>query len=418
MSSSKVRRGTYRRRCPRCGWEGTYTTVGRANYAKRRHSCTKREDAMVRAAQREAREQLVDRTPKPCLHKYANHQHGERATYVLDKCRCTPCSEANAAAETWRTRQKAYGRYNKYVPAEHVREHLRELGEYGIGLKRVAKLSGVSTGTLSKIMFGVYASPEGEFRGCKGEGKRVREPSRRVLRSTAEKIYDVEAIPANLGAGQADHERTPAARLHLQALVALGWSQSKLAARLGMLPTNLGPVIGTSTTGGPNRREGLRILSRGTVDKIEALYDELSMTLPPETNQRERIAASRARRYARDRGWLPPLAIEDVDDVPVEPESSRESIDEVAVQRRINGDKSVALSIAEYEEVVRVLHREGLTDSGIARRACLSADNVGKVRKRLGLPVNERQDKHVVSSEWNTARGQSHTQARQAQEAS
>lgn len=386
--SRPVRRGVYRRRCARCGWEGTYTTAGRANYAKRKHSCTKREDAMVRAAQREAREALVDRTPKPCLHKYANHQHGERATYVLDACRCIPCSKANAEAETWRTRQKAYGRYHKYVPAEHVRAHLRELGVYGIGLKRVAKLSGVSTGTLSKIMFGVYAPVEGEFRGCKGKGERVREPSRRVLRSTAEKIYDVEAVPANLGVGQKDHERTPTARLRLQALVALGWSQSKLAERLGILPTNLGPIIGTSTAGGPRRRDGLRILSRGTVDKIEALYAELSMTLPPETNHRERIAASRSRNYAAERGWLPPLALEDVSDVPVLQLGSHEDVDEVAVRRAVDGDKGVRLTIAERREAITILHAQGLSDRAIGKRIGVASDTVQRVRSLLGLPAN------------------------------
>lgn len=335
--STPVRRGTYARRCARCGWEGTYDTAGRANYAKRRHSCVKREDAWIRAATAQAREQAIDRTPKPCLHKVANHQHGTRACYVLDRCRCKPCSKANVEAENWRARQKAYGRYNKYVSGEFVRDHLAELGAYGIGLKRVAKLSGVSTGTLSKIVFGVYADT-GTGGGCNGPGVRVREPSRRVLRSTAEKIYAVEAVPANLGHGQKDHERTPKARLHLRALVALGWSQSKIATRLGILPSNLGPVIG-----------GDRILARGTVDKIEALYDQLSMTLPPESNQRERIAASRARNYAKAHGWLPPLALEDVSDV----ELTDDYLDHAAIERRLAGDKTVRLTKAEKAELRR-----------------------------------------------------------------
>lgn len=321
---------------------------------------------MVRAAMREAREALIDRTPKPCLHKVANHQHGTRACYALDRCRCEPCSKANAEAEGWRTRQKAYGRYHKYVPAEHVRAHLRELGEYGIGLKRVAKLSGVSTGSLSKIMFGVYVAT-GTGGGRNGPGVRKREPSRRVLRSTAERIYAVEPVPANLGPRQADHERTPVARLHLRALVALGWSQSKLAVRLEILPTNLGPVIGTSEAGGPRARAGLRVLSRSTVDKIEALYAELSMTLPPETNQRERIAASRARAYAAERGWLPPLAIEDVEDV----ELDEGYLDEAAIERRLAGDRNVRLRSGETAEVVR--------------RALARGMNTGQIERHLGI---------------------------------
>lgn len=334
---SKARRADRHHRCARCGLEQTYrdaTAVEARNWF-RKHSCQKREQAMLRAALHADRMALVDRTPKPCLHKRANHEHGTRACYVLDSCRCEPCSKANSEAETQRERLKAYGRYHKYVSAEHARAHLAELGEYGIGLKRVAALSGVGTGTLSKIVFGVYRDT-GTGGGRNGPGDRVREPSRRVLRSTAEKIYSVEPIPANLGAGQKDHERTPLARLHLRALVALGWSQAKLATRLGMLGSNLGPVIA-----------GDRTLSRGTVDKIEALFAELCMTRPPETNQRERIAASRARRHAAAHGWLPPLALDDLtgDDV------AQDDMDDVAIQRRMAGDKSVRLTPAEGREL-------------------------------------------------------------------
>lgn len=347
-----IRRATRTHRCARCGYEATYFNAGatEARYWFSKHSCQKHEQRMLRSALAQQRLSLIDRTPQPCLHKYANHQHGERTTYVLDKCRCLPCSAANSAAQTQRERLKAYGRYHKYVMAEHVRAHLRDLADYGIGLKQVAKLSGVSTGTLSKIMFGVYPTT-GTGGGRNGPGIKIREPSRRVLRRTAEAIYEISPVPANLGAGQKDHERTPTARLHLRALVALGWSQAKLATRLGILPTNLGPVIGDGRT-----------LRRGTVDKIEALYAELSMTLPPETNQRERIAASRARNYAKDRGWLPPLDLEDVDSI-----ETTDDVDEVAVLRRLNGDRSFRLNAGEAAEVVRRARARGMTGGQIER---------------------------------------------------
>lgn len=348
-TDNSVRRTTRRHRCARCGLEATYENAGatEARYWFSKHSCAKRERAMLRTALHADRMALVDREPKPCLHKYANHQHGERATYVLDRCRCIPCAEANTATANERTRLKAYGRYHKYVNAEHVRAHMADLAAYGIGLKRVAKLSGVSTGTLSKLVFGVYPNT-GTGGGRNGPGDRIREPSRRVLRSTAEKVYAIEAVPANLGAGQKDHERTPTARLHLRALVALGWSQSKLATRLGMLPTNLGPVINDGHT-----------LSRGTVDKIEALFADLCMTLPPETNQRERISVSRSRKYAAARGWLPPLALPDLDHeeagggsviIATPPDID---VDEVSIQRRMGGDKNVRLTKTETVELVR-----------------------------------------------------------------
>lgn len=346
--ADSVRRATRRHRCARCGHTAVYENAGaaEARYWFGKHSCQKVERRMLAAALAEAREALIDRTPQPCLHKVANHQHGTRACYCLDKCRCIPCSKANSAAENERTRLKAYGRYNKYVPAEFVRDHLTELKNYGIGLKQVSKLSGVSNGSLTKIWYGKYADTGRGAERRHGEGELERGPSRRVLRATAEKIFAVEAVPANLGAARPDHERTPTARLHLRGLVALGWSQSKLASRLGMQPGNFGRTIG-----------GDQPMRRDTVDAIEALYGELSMTLPPEANHRDRIAASRSRNYAKAHGWLPPLALDEPDWAETEPIT--EDVDEVAVRRRMNGDKSVRLNVAEKAHLVRAWQAAG-----------------------------------------------------------
>jgi hypothetical protein len=335
-----VRRTTRRYRCGRCGLEAVYENAGaaEAQYWFGRHSCRKRELALLRTTMASQRAALIDRTPKPCLHKQADHQHGTRACYVLDRCRCQPCAEANSKAERDRERQKAYGRYNKYVNGEHVRAHLAELKEYGIGLKQVAALTGLSNGTLTKIWYGLYADTGRGHERRHGQGQLVRTPSRRVLRSTAEKIFGVEPIPANLGPNQSDHERTPLARLHLRALVALGWSQAKLAAAIAMQDSNFGRVLSGDS---PMRRE--------TVDRVEDVYERLSMTLPPEGNQRERIAASRARNHAKARGWLPPLMLEDVDDVELEDAY----LDEAAIWRRMHGDRDIRLTKAETAELVR-----------------------------------------------------------------
>lgn len=333
-----VRRATRSYRCARCGLEAVYENAGaaEARFWFSRHSCRRHEEATLRAALHEERMAAVDRTPKPCFHKQADHQHGTRACYVLDRCRCEPCAAANSQAETERVRLQAYGRYHKYVDAYPVRLHLAELAAYGIGLKQVAKVSGVSTGTLSKLVFGVYDST-GTGGGCHGPGELVRPPSRRVLRRTAERIYAVEPIPANLGAGQVDHERTPIARTHLRALVALGWSMSELGRRLGMRhERNAVTLI----------EEDERLIQRGTVDKIEQLYAELSMTLPPQTNRLQRAAASRARNLAAAHGWLPPLALDELDELETS-STAEDDVDEVAIARRMAGEKSVPLNQAE-----------------------------------------------------------------------
>lgn len=328
-----VRRATRRHRCARCGFEAVYVKAGaaEARHWFGKHSCQKQEDLMVRAAQAQLREALINRTPKPCVHKVANHQHGTRACYVLDKCRCTPCSRANSDAEAWRERQKAYGRYNKYVPAGPVREQVRTLTDAGMGLKQVAKVSGVPHGTLWKLMYG-KRQPDGS-----------QTPSRRVQRETAEKLFALDAdwngpLPLADGA-RLDQATSAAVSEKLQALVALGWSMSKVAERLGIEHRgNVCPIV-----------KGERCLTVGTAKKAEALYAELSMTLPPATNQRERISVSRSRNFADAHGWLPPLELEDVSGV----DDEYGALDEVAIERRLAGDKAVKVNRGEAAEVVR-----------------------------------------------------------------
>lgn len=251
---------------------------------------------MLRAALAEERAAAVDRTPKPCHHKQANHQHGTRACYVLDRCRCTPCATANAAAENERNRLKAYGRYHRYVDAYPLRLHVEELREAGMGLKTIAVRSGVSHGALWKLMYG-KRQPDGS-----------QTPSRRILRETAEKLYALDSAwstSLRLADGAVlDQQRSAAVSRRLQALVALGWSMSELGRRLGLRhPANVIPIV-----------RGERRLTVATTSKADALFEELCMTLPPEVTKSQRVSATQARRYAKEQGWVPPLALEDLDD--------------------------------------------------------------------------------------------------------
>lgn len=288
-----ARRAHRRYRCPRCWYVGEYpnATVAEARYWFSKHSCRRQEEKMLRAALAEEREANIDRTPKECRHKEADHQHGTNAAYILDKCRCPPCAAAHAAQEQWRTRQKAYGRYNKYVDAGPVRDHITALRQAGMGVKTIAKRSGVSHGALSKLIYGVYAPGPG---GRNGKGDLIRPPSRRVLRTTAEKLYALDPdwtespLPVAGGALVPAHGTV----LRMRALVALGWSQSQLAQRLGIRPSNFRLATGCWS------------VQANTARAAAALYDEISMSLPP------RRSRTRSKRYAAEHGWLPPLALD------------------------------------------------------------------------------------------------------------
>lgn len=317
--------------CPNCPFQGEYRTDGLARRALRQHSCDWQRHLAAQRARGAGRRAAIDRTPQPCHHKNT-HQHGTRVCYVQDRCRCPACSAANSAAENRRYRLKAYGRYQPYVDATPAREHLRELMAQGMGPKRVSDVSGVAHGVISAVIYGKF----------RGKGKPAG-PQKRIRPDIAARILAVQFEPA--GCVLAAPEETELARRQARALVALGWSMSSLGRRIGVQPGNFCKIISSG-----------RPLQWTTVRKIRQLYARLSMSLPPATNQRERISVNRSKRYAREHGWRPPLDLEaELDgqdqDCPL--------IDEQAIWRRLHGDKTVRLSKAEKLEAVRQWQASG-----------------------------------------------------------
>jgi hypothetical protein len=344
----------YRVTCTDCPFNGKYRSQAVADSAYRRHSCdrwNRRASESMRYRQRMAQ---VDRTPKPCLHKEADHQHGTYACYVLDSCRCLPCASANADYEAERVRLQAYGRWNGLVDAEPARQHVRSLMEQGMGLKRIVAVSDVSHGQLWKLMYGKTGS----------------KPSVRIKPATEAKIL---AVKLDLADG-ATVDSTGTVR-RIQALIALGWSQSKIAGRLGIAPGNFTPLVHgrTGVTAARDRA-------------VRALYEEWSMRLPPQDEWRDKIAASRSRSYAARHGWLPPLAWDDetLDDPNASPLTApltEVDLDEAAVMRRMNGEKAVHLNVLEQAEVVRRMQAGGHSQAEIERRTGINPHRALRVKE-------------------------------------
>jgi transcriptional regulator with XRE-family HTH domain len=220
----------------------------------------------------------------------SEREHGTRARYVfgpdedgeLGPCRCTDCKQANRDYENHRARMKLYGRWQPYVDAQQAREHVRALGDYGIGWKRVAQIAGLASSTVRKLVYG-------------GPGERP--PTKRIRAETEAAILAVQPSPEFLG-GSA-HVDATGTRRRVQALVWCGWSQSKIAARLGMFASNFAMLMTRAN------------VTADTARAVAALYDELWDQAPPEATQHQKIAANRARNYARSRGWVPPVAWDD-----------------------------------------------------------------------------------------------------------
>lgn len=332
-----------------CGYRIGPTTPGVARHSLARHSCAHQREIAARGERALTRHAHIDRTPKPCLHPNADHQHGQRVTYSSDGCRCLPCAYAQLEYETNRKRNALFGR-GRLVDADPVRAHLGHLTAAGVGTRRVATLTGLSRTTVLHITIGL----------------RGRSPAKRVERRVADAILALTIDPAPHSVLDA----TGTTR-RLRALVAMGWPQARLGAELGLTDTTMSALLA-----------GRRRVHATTAAAVRGVYDQLWRQEPPPSG-----ASTWARRRAAQRGWATPLAWDDdtIDDPAAQPITGPKfntGIDDAAVERRAAGDHSLALNNAERREVVRRLHAAGLSDREIERRTGISDRQVIRDRHR------------------------------------
>lgn len=225
----------------------------------------------------------VPRTLRGCLHPRTRHVHGTKTAYSRDGCRCTPCTDAAAAYESHRARQAAYGRWEPYIDAGPVRAHIQQLRDVGLGVPRIAALAGVHPSTLTRLLYG---------RPARGE-----HPTARMRPAAARRLLAVPPDPGQ-AAPKAFIDAT-GTRRRIQALVAVGWSQAKLAARLG---------VSSNTV---HRGHHQAHVEAATATAVRDLYGQLWNTQPPETTAYERRSARLSRTRAQTNGWPTPMAWDD-----------------------------------------------------------------------------------------------------------
>ncbi|MCR1983997.1 helix-turn-helix domain-containing protein [Cellulosimicrobium cellulans] len=268
-------------RCEDCGYVKRARTVGLAEFGIRRHSCDRHRARIAAARDALAREAARDRTPKPCLHKIAQHQHGTHACFVLDRCRCIPCTVANTNYEAARARDRAYG-IESFVDAAPTVAHLRVLMGAGLGWKRVAHLAGVAESSVYPLLYG---------RPDRNGGK----PRTKIRPTTAEKILAVPVPRLGALAGGAKVDPTGTGR-RVRALVAHGWSLTALADQTGIDHQVLRAVANNTR----------RFVVASSARAVRAAYDELWDLPVPES-----VGKTRALDRARREGWPPPAAWDD-----------------------------------------------------------------------------------------------------------
>jgi hypothetical protein len=268
-------------------------------------------------------------------------EHGTRAKYVVDKCRCQPCRDVNVAIEAARRRAIAYGTWAPYVDAEPARRHVRELMAAGIGWKRVARLSGLSTGVVWKLLY--------------GDPQRNMAPSKRCRPATAEKLLAVHASPENLAGGQKIPAEMTWRRIH--SLIALGYPRRWIAAHIAGHPVAAMQIRET-------------VVFAGTARAVKDLYDRIGDTPAPPS-----VGASRAVREAARNRWPVPAAWDDDGhDLPIE----ADVIDDMAIERVIAGEH-LELTPHERIEAARRMHAAGHTKTHIAVLLHVSSHTINKL---------------------------------------
>jgi hypothetical protein len=276
----------------------------------------------------------------------STREHGTYVKYKLDACRCYPCCFADSEYRRNRGRAIAYGTWQPYVDAEPVRVHVRTLMDFGIGWKRVAALSEVPTGVLTKLLYGCPQRNMG--------------PSKQIRPKNAAALLAVEPTLDNLGSVVAIN--SAGTRRRLQALITAGWPKAQLAKRLNMLPGNFGNMLD---------REHVTV---GTVRAVTALYDQL-WRVDPREHGVDNQAYSRARNQGKANGWAPVGAWDD------------DSIDDPAATPNLGEKVSRQDSLAE--DAIWLIEAQGYSREQAAVRLGVQKHHVARAIRRANRANDE-----------------------------
>lgn len=236
-------------------------------------------------------------------------------------------------------RRSRYGYECSFVDAQPVRDHVAALAAAGIGLRRLAVLSGVGRSTLTTLVSG---------RSDRGTG-----PSKRISSQTAAAVLAVALPEVPHDASVADQQLVDAIGTvrRAQSLVALGYPRCDIAERIGVSPCNATRLFDPAT---------LRVTAR-TARKVATLFDELQMRPGP---------SQRARNEGQRNGWDITLAWDD------------EEIDRFTPH--LEDDSTHVEEPVSFTELYEELRYLGYTDADIARREGIELESLRRRLSRAG----------------------------------
>lgn len=251
--------------------------------------------------------------PRPD-HTCTRHTAGARACYVRHACRCRACTTTYS---NWQARHQAG--LTTRIPIATVHTHLERL--------RATGMTDTDIATAARI-------PESTLRTIRRGGVRS------VNRDTARAI-----LATTTGVSRRGYVDSTGSARRLQALSAIGWDSAMVADHIGVTPSRVRAIRA-------HERPEIHATTR---NMISAAYDELSMTLPPDS-----MWVTRSRTWASRHGWPPPLAWDDdtIDDPEAKPQCGATVTWGATVE-------DVTFLIETGETLVAIAHRLGLTVDSI-----------------------------------------------------
>lgn len=238
------------------------------------------------------------------------------------------------------------------VPRSRVQQHVKELRAAGVSLGMISAATGVSIQALTFIEDGTF-------------GWTLIDRADAIMKVT---VHPLPCQPLVMSIG---------AKRRMEALRALGFTVPNLADRLGMDRRNVLEMWGRS------------ICTYRRWAEIRDLYDDLSATPASEL---QGSPYGRARALAVRSGFILPMEWEgyDIDDPRVTPpravrrpgteSKSAQLVDEVLVQRILDGRHEGAAPKLERDAAFRRLNDAGLSAVQIAERLKVSTKTVERLR--------------------------------------
>ena len=166
----------------------------------------------------------------------------------------------------------------------------------------------------------------------------------KIKRISPENAQTITALAKGHVPTDTSHVSSTGTMRRLQALHALGYTWRSLAHETGYSLTGLKTVVYGKWD----------VVEARNAESVRVAYERLSMRLPTSEDPHARSAITSARNSARRRGWLPPLAWDDIDRDEAAMVSRGDATDPVVIDRILAGDMTLAKTATKAEKIAVV----------------------------------------------------------------